>query len=257
MSMKSYSWIFVSAGLLSALAFAQGACGGSSSNGGGGATTTTSHTTSHTTTSGSTITTGTGGAMACTDFVDDTQPCGGCLASKCCSAVAACGNDTDCLDCASGNGDPTACAANALYTAFTGCEDSSCKTECTPTSDCNPVTNSGCTTAGDGCDLNQDGTYKCFGDATEALCAACSYVSGAEKYCAPTMYCIADQTTQMGKCARYCCTDADCGTGKCDTSTFPGGVGICMAGGDAGAMEPSCDAPATPPSGGSCFSATG
>jgi hypothetical protein len=255
--MKNYPWIILSAGLL-ALAFAPQACGGGTNNGGGGATTTvttgsTTHTTSLTTGTG-----GSGGALTCTDILDPAGACGACVDAKCCDQVVACANDSDCVDCFNGAAaDPSICTASTVYQALYTCEQTnSCVDPCTPvppTSACNPVTSAECTTAGDSCDLASDQTYQCFDSATEALCAACDYST--PKYCAPGMFCLADDTG-VGQCARYCCADTDCGTGTCDKTNFPGGVGICVAAGDAGTPKPSCDAPKVSPSGGSCFSLT-
>lgn len=51
------------------------------------------------------------------------------------------------------------------------------------------------------------------------------------------------------RCARFCCNDADCGSGKCNkTINGEPKVGVCV---DATNLA-ACDAPATSPSGGSC-----
>jgi hypothetical protein len=255
--MKNYPWIILSAGLL-ALAFAPQACGGGSSNGGGGATSTgtgpTTGTTSHTTTPGTGGTVGGGGTggsapLTCTDVLDPTgSACSACADDKCCDLVTACANDADCPTCYSGNPDAAFCKTNAPFTALAACEESSCKTDCTVASDCNPVTSKECTTSGDGCDV-VGGAYTCLSGATEAECAACDANAG--PWCGPGLTCLADNTG-AGKCARFCCADTDCGTGKCDKTIAPGGVGLCVT--TAGAAA--CDAPATSPSGGSCFTLT-
>lgn len=60
------------------------------------------------------------------------------------------------------------------------------------------------------------------------------------------------------QCARYCCDDADCGTGKCvveQTEAFGAPllnrtlVGICLT---TDGASPACDAPEVSPSKGSC-----
>jgi hypothetical protein len=55
------------------------------------------------------------------------------------------------------------------------------------------------------------------------LCEACANDTGTGPYCGPTMGCL---TT--GLCARYCCDDGDCGSGRCDKDGVPGGVGVCL-----------------------------
>lgn len=84
---------------------------------------------------------------------------------------------------------------------------------------CNPVTNEGCTD-GAGCDISNDG-FQCFPPPADAtLCGACDPSSG--PFCGPG-------TTCADKCARFCCTNADCGCGTC-VDTLLGGttVKLCM-----------------------------
>jgi hypothetical protein len=118
---------------------------------------------------------------------------------------------------------------------------------------CNPVTNVGCTGAGEACDLSgTTNVFVCFPPPNDAvMCAACSNANG--PFCAPGFRC--NEDTNGGQCSHYCCTDGDCGTGTCDmTGNFPSGVGVCLGKAtDAGASLASCDSPATPPSGGSCY----
>jgi hypothetical protein len=90
--------------------------------------------------------------------------------------------------------------------------------------ECNPVTNAGCT-GSDACDTNLDNGgnvigFVCFSPTgaafTDALCNMCDDSTDA-------LSCPAGQTC-FGFCARYCCTDADCGSGHCaakDTSNMP------------------------------------
>jgi hypothetical protein len=88
---------------------------------------------------------------------------------------------------------------------------------------CNPVTNAGCDAAkGEACDVGPNG-FQCYpGPNAVSLCGEC----GADKgFCAGGLYC-------LGKCAKYCCEDKDCGTGKCDTkfSSDPAvPLGVCIA----------------------------
>jgi hypothetical protein len=76
---------------------------------------------------------------------------------------------------------------------------------CYPSTPCNPMTNAGCTTAGAACDIAENG-FQCYDPPNDvALCGAC----GEGAYCQPGSVCIDSQ------CLHYCCTDADCGSGKC------------------------------------------
>ena len=266
--MKSYPWIFLSAGLL-AVALAPGACG-SSNNGGsggsgtttggaGGTTTTTTTTTSTSTggTGGSTTTTssssssssssstGTGGAPACADEVGN-DTCGDCLVGACCSQVEACSADTDCVDCFSGASDPSTCSGNQAYADIEDCQTMNCNVSCGGIVACNPVTSAECTGSGDACDVTSN-AYTCLPADGVALCGDCDENAG--PFCGPTMTCL-----PTGKCARFCCDDGDCGTGVCDMSMLPGGVGVCVTQtDDAGTPDAACDAPATAPSGGKCY----
>ncbi len=91
--------------------------------------------------------------------------------------------------------------------------------------DCNPVTNEGCM-AGETCDL--DGNFKCAplvgGEA--ALCGACDNANA--QYCGLGMTC--DSYADVGKCFRYCCTDADCGGSNTCVAYGSLYVGVCMSG---------------------------
>jgi hypothetical protein len=129
---------------------------------------------------------------------------------------------------------------------------------------CNPVTNTGCPT-GSSCDydLNCAGNtigFSCTSQATVTTCGDCSTMP-----CGPGTTCFyTDTSMTTSVCARYCCTNADCGSsGKCDTGGMmpyfgPDApqVGICVLlsppdGGATGDFV--CSPPATPPSGGSCI----
>jgi hypothetical protein len=91
--------------------------------------------------------------------------------------------------------------------------------------DCNPVTNDGCM-AGETCDLN--GNFKCaaLAGGEAALCGACDNANS--QYCGLGMTC--DSYGDTGKCFRYCCTDADCGTGNTCIAYGALYVGVCMTG---------------------------
>ena len=91
------------------------------------------------------------------------------------------------------------------------------------TSECNPVTNEPCdTAAGEACDGLQveEGVFVfiCYPPPNDGLlCDECDYSGGS--FCAGTTTCAAAgvPTGTAGQCTRYCCSDADCGTGTCVT----------------------------------------
>ncbi|MBK8256255.1 MAG: hypothetical protein IPK82_26760 [Polyangiaceae bacterium] len=217
--------------------------GGSGGSGGG----TTSSTTSSTTT---TTSTGTGTTQNCDGLLPDPNDCGLCVQDQCCAELVACTDDAECNDCLTNpDADPNVCAANSHLTAINDCAAALCSDVCgggggaepacdapaTPPSmgacvtigtpagnECNPITNEGCDgAAGAACDASQDG-FTCYPDGnTQDLCMECG-VSGSD-YCKGGMTCV-------GKCARYCCDDADCGTGTCTKGGFADpNVGFCEA----------------------------
>jgi hypothetical protein len=132
---------------------------------------------------------------------------------------------------------------------------------------CNPVTNMGCA-SGTSCDYDTDkctgltSGFSCTMGATVPVCGDCS---GPTAVCGPGTTCFyTDSSMTAAVCARYCCTDADCGSsGKCQTSnaTMPffgpaaPTLGICVLATppDGGTTGPYvCNPPSTPPSMGSC-----
>jgi hypothetical protein len=95
--------------------------------------------------------------------------------------------------------------------------------------ECNPVTNAGCA-ANEACDSNGDG-FECF-PATAPDNKTCGQdCSNQIGFCAGKLSCIDVGNANAGKCGRYCCTDADCGSsGACNKAlTDPAGLGICVA----------------------------
>jgi hypothetical protein len=184
-----------------------------------------------------------------------TGACGTCVDTKCCAEVTACSAITGCIDCATGG----ACDATnqTQADAVSACASSSCDAECNPPppqfdmsctapatapsagscvtvdgtkNKCNPITNQGCdTAAGEACDFGSAG-FECYPSPpanTEALCAACDLTNGPA--CLPGSSCVnAIGDAGATKCARFCCTDADCGAGKCDTTTTGGAPGLCV-----------------------------
>ncbi len=192
---------------------------------------------------------GGGGPLDCAGLLDDGtgDTCLVCIEDSCCPELDACDNDSACNACLNDpNADPDACGADPLLGALLDCRDASCSVECTPVDACNPVTNEGCTGAGEACDLSSGGNYVCFPPPNDtALCQACD--NGAGPFCVPGATCI----PETNQCGRFCCADGDCGTGVCNFDIYMDPeVGICVTA--AGAITPSCDAPATSPSGGTC-----
>jgi hypothetical protein len=131
---------------------------------------------------------------------------------------------------------------------------------------CNPVSGAPCDlSAGAACDawfLQPDGAnqkfwgFRCYPPPNDAgLCEPCKdgHPSAEQpRWCGAGLTCSAmgAPTSGDGTCARYCCDDGDCGSGTCLKGFYgTSGVGICLA----TSTTPSCDAPATSPSGGSCY----
>jgi hypothetical protein len=105
---------------------------------------------------------------------------------------------------------------------------------------CNPVTNEPCA-SGQTCDTTADSSgningLACYsGENTATLCSACSVTQG--PLCAGGLAC-ADVGSALTACARFCCTDADCGSGRCAHTDadgnvlfagLPSGLGECAA----------------------------
>ncbi len=93
--------------------------------------------------------------------------------------------------------------------------------------ECNPVTNEFCdSTKGEACDFEGKG-YHCYpGLNTRALCETCGPASGVGQ-CKPGSTCLPGPE---GKCGKFCCSTAECGTGKCDKSAaLPGAWGTASA----------------------------
>jgi hypothetical protein len=126
---------------------------------------------------------------------------------------------------------------------------------------CNPVSGEGCTAVLNArCDWIrnanpklQDNGFQCFLGVDEQVCSACDYTNASAGKCEKNSTCVdaAGQFADQGNCAKYCCNDADCGTGSCVKGQFTGDVGVCFdgAGGGAG-IE--CMPPTEAPSMGSC-----
>jgi hypothetical protein len=186
--------------------------------------------------------------------------CETCLGESCCTEVSECAAADNCSVCITGQEDCSDDAGDAAM-GLVKCAQSECQAECfdpppppikvdcqAPAASasmgacvmvggnyaCNPVTNAPCNTAGgQACDLNQSGGLQCWDPPnTEGLCKDCS-----QKFCAFGFTCVED-AGGMAKCAKYCCTDADCSAmGHCDLGAFNAPFGICVegAGGAGGA----------------------
>jgi hypothetical protein len=98
--------------------------------------------------------------------------------------------------------------------------------------ECNPVTQSGCTGTYNACDYNVDDTgnligFTCFPNMmyTVPACGSCDPTYNKGPFCKPGFTCLVlDQAAQTGTCVRYCCTDGDCGSGKCAVTLRDAGV---------------------------------
>jgi hypothetical protein len=188
---------------------------------------------------------------------DGTQTeCEACGATQCCDQASACEEDPDCAPCIAGSptsscmsvGTPIApwkALLDCLGTAGVSSSNGPCATACAKsnTSLCNAVTNAGCDD-GAACDLDAQGVARCLGAGPGALCAACDATKSI--FCGPTLHCLS-----TGACARFCCEDADCGSGRCVSWPLGGGaLGVCIAGVEGETAV--CDAPADAASGGGC-----
>lgn len=244
--MTKYACILVAA-VMAPLA----ACGSTTSGttGTGGSTSTTDATS--TTTSASTG--GAGGGECVGKFPPGS--CTTCGEASCCAEGAACDATEGCISCVEST-DPTCTAANkAEADALLSCLHTSCEAACFPTPpppvdvtctvpaplplagscvtvggaiECNPITNELCDTAnGEACDLKGDG-YHCYpGPNAKNLCDTCG-PTGNMGQCKGGSTCLPGPD---GKCGKFCCSDAECGAGKCNKmDMLPAGVGYCVGG---------------------------
>ena len=188
--------------------------------------------------------------------------CDACLQNECCQELADCVGNSTCYNSCVRNLLPyppecTTVAANkSILDGFTACMTTKCADKCPPADGCNPVTHNGCNNDGSSCDFIYPGIWDCLSavGTPAKICEACDFHSS--PYCGSGLHCHPGSK----KCARYCCSNADCGTGRCELNpmlAFDGtiarpdnAVGVCVTmAGDA----PSCDAPLTPMSDGTCF----
>ncbi len=90
--------------------------------------------------------------------------------------------------------------------------------------DCNPITNDGCE-PNEVCDYG--GNFRCYADpVTQNVCEPCDNTN--KVLCKQGMTCDSDFDS-VGKCFKYCCTDADCGAGgSCVSYSFATNIGVCF-----------------------------
>lgn len=182
----------------------------------------------------------------CNDWEIGVPDCDACIIDNCCEEASACLDDDICVDCVTGSEDPD-CANNGPAADVVECAQAACEAECFPPQqtitpqcngvsdppstaasmgacaanmgDCNPVTQEGCDlAAGEACDFGQDG-FTCYPDGNVQSCGDACGVSGSD-YCVGGLTCV-------GSCARFCCTDADCGNGNTCTILDGEAVGVC------------------------------
>jgi hypothetical protein len=178
-------------------------------------------------------------AFRCRTALDVPAACAACLEANCCDEAIACGEDLRCKPCIQPAADGPSCQPPGPPEAwaFINCEKASCSGVCpppfggpvmkaaceaplpppslgscvtigSPGIGCNPVTNGGCID-GAACDAS-DGGYACYADGNVGgTCELCGYGN-------PLDFCVGGHHC-AGVCARYCCSDADCGSrGHCD-----------------------------------------
>jgi len=209
------------------------------------AATAATDTTDTTDTTTATTTTTTGGA--CDGSIPNPDQCQQCTMDVCCSELSACLDEAECTACLlDPNADPNVCSANAAMTTLRTCSLPACPTcgnqttgdafcdapdatpsagSCGAPSDtsgvCNPITNEGCA-AGESCDISPNG-FVCYDSGnTHAICEDCG-AAGDNVFCVEGLTCI-------GKCAKFCCDDGDCGDGTCQKGAFMANpeVGYCV-----------------------------
>lgn len=192
----------------------------------------------------------TGSGASCEIALALEPACTGCLEEQCCNEATACAPGSDCAACAeSGEVDAAVCEADQSFGALRGCALDSCRDLCqssrfaagcdapaSPPSkgacvnvdgvknQCNPITNGGCDAAkGEACDTDTIAGFRCFVyPGAAGTCEDCGKATGDKIGCAGKLTC------RAYRCARFCCNDDDCGTGKCFKGSYPDhAVGAC------------------------------
>jgi hypothetical protein len=201
----------------------------------------------------------------CTGIFDPSTTCASCAEAACCQEASDCQSNGSCLNyCVSGYWPPAeVCATEAvkqLSDKLAACLKTSCSPQCDAHDTCNPVLGTGCGTAAS-CEPFVPGIFGCLtplGTVIAKICETCDLF--VDPICGAGMHCF--KGTSTSQCARYCCNDADCGTGKCvlDQAIAFGApllddtkLGICLT---MDGASPACDAPAVSPSNGSCITAS-
>ena len=170
---------------------------------------------------------GTMDAGSCSGVTGGTDACSTCLEGACCDELQACLADQTCLDCATGNASiPSVCetgATKAELDALLTCPERLLHDGLLP-ADVRPGQNEGCDSgqaARPGLDQNSNERLLLLPGperrhALRLLRQLEHVLRGRPHPCA-----------DGAQCYKYCCTDADCGTGKCDTSLVDGKLGLC------------------------------
>jgi len=136
-----------------------------------------------------------------------------------------------------GGGSTTSTSSGTGTSTSTGTSGTSTSTSSSgsmSSASCNPVTNAGCS-GSDVCGPDATGTtYTCQPQGSPANLAACDDCSDPASTCGAGGICIAlDESGSVAICVEMCCTDADCGLGRCSTTgilpALPDGVGVCVA----------------------------
>ena len=195
----------------------------------------------------------------CTGIFDPSGSCASCAEAACCQEAADCKSNGSCLNyCVGGYWPPVEVCATAAVKQLSDSLAACLKTHCSPACDavdtCEPVVGTGCGSTAS-CEPFVPGVFGCLfplGTLIAKVCETCDLF--VDPICGAGMHCFAGTS----QCARYCCDDADCGTGKCvldQTAAFGAPllnnthVGICLTQDGA---SPACDAPEIAPSNGSC-----
>jgi hypothetical protein len=96
---------------------------------------------------------------------------------------------------------------------------------------CNPVTNEGCTGT-DVCGPDNGDSFYCQPAGSMPGVAVCGDCTAAGATCAAGAYCAGIPPGPGYTCVQMCCTDADCGGGRCDAAFLQpplgSSVGVCV-----------------------------
>lgn len=198
----------------------------------------------------------------CSGIFDPLGTCATCAETSCCQEAADCKSNGSCFNYCIGSYWPAnhVCATDAVKLVtdtLNTCLKTSCSPGCDAIDTCDPVLGTGCSQNGS-CEPFVPGVFGCLvplGTVVAKVCETCDLF--VDPICGAGMHCYPG-SSGTSRCARYCCDDADCGTGKCvvDQTVAFGGpllhktmVGLCLT---VDGASPACDAPAISPSNGSC-----